>query len=417
MTAPFAFETIPLTGETRSPSGASECAACRATAGASGRAFPIQSEAFEFEADLPATEAEFAGESFEFEAEEEFEASDAQKSWYYFDAWWLKPGSAPTRLKWHRWALTSKDASRLFDTFCLTQQNDTRDRTGGRLVVRCYQWLPVSSRWIPCKNVSGFKRGMCASEESELGETEEHFFGGFPVLAKKPILRYVKDFSGPAAECTAAMRRAGKSRAEALAIIDAQIGAAIAMLRKAAAKLKRDSRSAATSALFLKIFRVRPNFVPTWLKPTATVKDRGDVVAVRCQRVADLLASGTLGFFCTINSTNCPDCADDPSDYACSSWGRESAAPERSNVICLGNAFWDDMKAGDTASLLATLMHEPFHIYYGRYVTEHVPGRGKFGGINCIVRFAFEANGRAAPARVNQRCADTAVRKEIAAFM
>ena len=36
-------------------------------------------------------------------------------------------------------------------------------------------------------------------------------------------------------------------------------------------------------------------------------------------------------------------------------------------MICLGNAFWRDMKAGNTSSLLATLMHEPFHIYFGRY--------------------------------------------------
>jgi hypothetical protein len=75
------------------------------------------------------------------------------------------------------------------------------------------------------------------------------------------------------------------------------------------------------------------------------------------------------------------------------------------------------MKAGKTNSLLATLMHEPFHIYYGKYVTEHDPGRGKFGGINCIVRFVFETNGRVAPDRVNQRCTNTLVRKEVSAFL
>jgi hypothetical protein len=64
--------------------------------------------------------------------------------------------------------------------------------------------------------------------------------------------------------------------------------------RKAATDLKRDSRSSKTRSLFHKIFRVRPEFVPTWLKPTATIKDRGDAVATRCKRVAELLASGTI---------------------------------------------------------------------------------------------------------------------------
>ncbi len=231
--------------------------------------------------------------------------------------------------------------------------------------------------------------------------------------ARKTSFRYVRDFSGPAAECADALKRAGKTRAEALTIINAQIGVAVAMLRKAATHLKRGSRSSKTRALFLKIFRVRPEFVPTWLKPTATIKDRGDVVATRCKRVADLLASGTLKFFCTINSTNCPDCSNDPNDFACSSWGDESKAPRNSNVICLGNDFWDDMKVGRTNSLLATLMHEPFHIYYGRYVTAHVTERGKFGGIYCILQFVFETNGRTAPDRVNERCKTMLVRKEL----
>jgi hypothetical protein len=228
--------------------------------------------------------------------------------------------------------------------------------------------------------------------------------------------RYVNDLSGPAAECARGLRRAGKTRAQALSIINAQVGAAIVMLRKAAADLQRGSRTSATSNIFLRIFRVRPEFVPTWLKATATIKDRGDVVGTRCKRVAELLASRRIRFFCTINSTNCPDCSNDASDFACSSWGDQSAVPTNSRVICLGDAFWDDMKAGNTASLLATIMHEPFHIYYGRYVTAHRSNAGKFGGINCIVRFVFETNRRSAPGRVNQRCTDMATRRELEVF-
>ena len=256
------------------------------------------------------------------------------------------------------------------------------------------------------------KRGRCRCGELELNELEEFETTAKAPLARSTSFRYVKDFSGPAAECVDALKRAGKTKAEALTIINTQIGVAIAMLRKAADELKRGSRSSATKDLFLKIFRVRPEFVPTWLMATATIKDRGDVVATRCTRVADLLASGTLKFFCAINATNCPDCdPPNPSDFACSSYGSEGRAPGNSNVVCLGTDFWDAMKAGQTSALLATLMHEPFHIYFGVYVTEHRSDSGKFGGIYCIVQFVFEINGRLQPALFNKRCTDTLVRK------
>jgi len=232
----------------------------------------------------------------------------------------------------------------------------------------------------------------------------------------KPSFRYVKDLSGTAAECTAALTRAGKTRAEALTIINTQIGVAIRLLRKAATDLKRGSRSSKTRAIFLKIFRVNPEFVPTWFKPTSTIKDRGDVVATRCSRVADMLAGGSLKFFCAINSTNCPDCSNDQNKFACSSWGDESKVPARSRVVCLGHRFWDDMKANRTDSLLSTLMHEPFHIYFGKYVTAHRADAGKFGGVNCILQFVFETNGRVAPDRVRTRCTNMAVRSEITEF-
>jgi outer membrane protein OmpA-like peptidoglycan-associated protein len=293
-------------------------------------------------------------------------------------------------------------------------------------VTKLYQRAAALAGTNPASTSSGGEREQFETMEMPSfefeGETtfgneaETTTFGEFEFEGEVPRANhYVRDFSGPAAECTAALRRARKNKAEALSIVNAQIASAITMLRKAANNLQRGRRSAATRSTFLKVFRVRPEFVPDWLKQTAEIKDRGDVVAVRCKRVADLLASGTLKIFCTINSTNCPDCGDDPSDFACSSWGQESKVPGRSNVICLGNPFWDDMKAGKTSSLLATLMHEPFHIYFGKYVTAHAADRGKFGGINCIVRFVFETNGRSAPARVNQRCMGMAVRKELEA--
>ena len=220
---------------------------------------------------------------------------------------------------------------------------------------------------------------------------------------------FVTNFSGPAAECTAALTRAGKTQAQALAIINTQIALAIRMLRVAADKLKQGNRTATTNRIFQRIFRVPPSFVPTWLTPSATIKDRGDVVAVRCSRVADLLASGRIRFFCQTTAANCPDCGDDNSDFACSSWGAH-------NVICLGAPFWEDMKNGRLTSLLSTLMHEPFHIYFGQYVTEHGThpdgsSVGKFGGIYCIVQFVFQINSKTAAPRVRSRCRAVPVRR------
>jgi hypothetical protein len=63
------------------------------------------------------------------------------------------------------------------------------------------------------------------------------------------------------------------------------------------------------------------------------------------------------------------------------------------------------MKNDRMNSILSTLMHEPFHIYFGRYVTEHRATAGKFGGIHCILRFVFETNGMAAEQRNLDACA------------
>jgi hypothetical protein len=290
-----------------------------------------------------------------------------------------------------------------------------------RDAVRAFQQgagLRVTGRVGPATERALTAAISAASPGAPAGEAEGYYEGeneGYyeredeseaPPHPAAAAFRFVKDFAGPAAECSAALRRAGKTKVQALTIINAQIAVAIRLLRKAAADLDRGKRSAATSKLFLDIFRVRPEFVPSWFKPTPTIHDRGDVVATRCARVADLLASGSIRFFCAVTATNCPDCGNDnsPDTFACSSWGQHL-------VICLGNGFWDDMKNGRTNSILSTLMHEPFHVYFGRYVTEHRTTAGKFGGIHCILRFVFETNGMATEQRNLDACAGTPVRR------
>ncbi len=63
---------------------------------------------------------------------------------------------------------------------------------------------------------------------------------------------------------TLPLRASRKTRAQALAIINAQVDAAIKMLRSAASKLGQGGRSAATRQTFRKIFRVTPEFKPPW---------------------------------------------------------------------------------------------------------------------------------------------------------
>jgi hypothetical protein len=97
----------------------------------------------------------------------EFETDSGQRSWYFFDAYWQGTDGSQQRLDRNvpAW-LTASEASRLYDSMCFMFQNTTRGRGNGRLITRCYQWFPVSSRWVACKSVVGFQRGLCASDAS-----------------------------------------------------------------------------------------------------------------------------------------------------------------------------------------------------------------------------------------------------------
>ena len=213
---------------------------------------------------------------------------------------------------------------------------------------------------------------------------------------QRAVRTYFRDFSGDPKECTSALL-GGKTRAEAVSTINTLIGESIRMLRRAAKDLKRENRTATTRKLFLQIFRVRPEFVPECLKQTDQIKDRGDVVAVRCARVADLLESRTLKYFCKISAKDCPDCGDDNTGHACSSWGKHK-------VVCIGPDFWGDFKSNNKLSMLSVIMHEPFHVYFGKYATDHNDKTGKFGGIYCIVHFVFRLHGRNIPQWMRDVC-------------
>ena len=347
------------------------------------------------------------------------------------ECWAFEPSGLGDANKWKTWAQSSSQ-TKLFvyyivgnagQKFCQTLLKKQVPTTAQ---VSCFQNIfaektPVCHDGVPAAHLSHriqsaaflLSRSNCAhASKSSFSPSffNPKLFQPFE-MEVSPMATFVRDFSGPAAECTAALARAGKTKAEALAILNRQIGIAIALLRNASNSLT-GTRTARTKEIYRSIFRANPEHVPNWLKKTATIKDRGDVVKVRCKRVADLLASGRIKYFCAVNTTNCPDCGNDAGGFGCSSWGSESVAPGRSRVICLGNDFWDAMKRGDTLNVLATLMHEPFHIFFGKYVTEHVMNRGKFGGIDCIVQFVFERNNRVAPDLERKGCSDRAVRRE-----
>lgn len=171
---------------------------------------------------------------------------------------------------------------------------------------------------------------------------------------------------------------------------------AVAWLDQAVLALRRAERGKGdTGQLFEEAFGTSLNFVPSW-RPAGQKWDRGDVVRARLAFAMKILAGGSIRFFCWGSQAFCPECSSDPSTYyACSSWGKKL-------VICLGKGFWDDWKAGRTDSMVATLIHESLHIYFGRLVGHGEKGR--YGNVSCFLRFVLGLARRTLPDRVATNC-------------
>ncbi len=161
---------------------------------------------------------------------------------------------------------------------------------------------------------------------------------------------------------------------------------AIAWIQKASGALQVSPRSDRTSRLFREAFGTTPGFVPTWRARSAKWIDRGDLVAMRLNAVAKLLAGGWIRYFCWGDPAHCPECTQKPPTYfACSSWGKRY-------VICLGPAFWRAWRDRDSATMASTLIHESLHIYFGKLIAHGEKGR--YGSADCYERFVVKLNGQ-----------------------
>lgn len=172
-------------------------------------------------------------------------------------------------------------------------------------------------------------------------------------------------------------------------------GTAVSWALSAARALERSPRSNQTKQLFREAFGTSPEFVPSWRLPSYSWKDRGGLVAIRLRSAAKILDEGWIRYFCWGSPAHCPECTGDPSTYyACSSWKRY--------IICLGEDFWKDWQNRRTVSMISTLLHECFHIYYGHLIGHGE--RGRYSDANCYVRFVLRFNGQPVPPRIASRC-------------
>lgn len=177
--------------------------------------------------------------------------------------------------------------------------------------------------------------------------------------------------------------------------VDAAAGRAVSWLLNAARALQRP-RSNNTKTFFREAFKTTPEFVPTWRPPSASWRDRGELVRIRLMRTAKILDGGWIRYFCWGSQAHCPECTGAPSTYyACSSWGRRY-------VICLGQSFWIAWRDGDAVTLAATLLHEALHIYFGRTVAHGE--RGPYGNAFCYERFVLRINGIPLPQATVNGC-------------
>jgi hypothetical protein len=308
------------------------------------------------------------------------ETSDGQQNWYYFDAWWRSSNGATQLLRQlNPWQTPSNEASRLFDTFCLTQQNNTRNRSDGKLIVRCYQWFPASSRWVACKNVVGFARGMCTSDESELGDASSMELEAPPSGSQPRATFRLECPAGcapfPANQCQTILHRA---------VLDA-----ISLANNAASKLTASPRSSETIRLFRFFFGHDPSRPVPW----ANNEQSGATVAKRFLMCARELGGGRR----TLYRCGCPGAG--PGVRAITINPRE---------VSLCPRFWGaSPQAGLSARFFraGVILHEMLHQLFIEFIL-HDANERRRNNAHCYEAFAMRLAGHAADQSDVRQCRD-----------
>jgi hypothetical protein len=171
------------------------------------------------------------------------------------------------------------------------------------------------------------------------------------------------------------------SEEELRTAVGAAVERAVSLTLKAARALERSPRSPGTKTLFREIFGTFPEFVPKWRAASAPWKDRGELVALRLKRAADILAGGQIQYYCW----GCPGGDRDPMTYEACNY------PPGEYLIGFGKGFWENLKNAAYNYMAMTLLHEALHIYYSSVITRGHEGR--YGNAYCYQRFVPEMNG------------------------
>jgi hypothetical protein len=184
--------------------------------------------------------------------------------------------------------------------------------------------------------------------------------------------------------CTAAERaqvRRVVGRPVTQAELRRAVTAAVLQARREAGAVSRAlrarPRSARTTQTFRRVFNVPPNFVPAWRPANANWRDLGDLVAVRLDRAAGILAGGYMRYFCWGSVVHCPECTRPPTTYrACSSYlGRYH--------ICIGREWWRWFRQGRRGFMASTLLHEALHIFFRLQHYRATVGRPSVNNVYC----------------------------------
>ena len=191
------------------------------------------------------------------------------------------------------------------------------------------------------------------------------------------------------------------SAAEARAALDAAVHQARREATAAARALRSHPRSAKTTSTFRGVFNVPPTFVPDWRPADARWHDLGELVGIRIDNAARILAGGYMRYFCWGSAAHCPQCQESPPSYrACSS-------SENRYHICLGEEWWQWHRARRRGHMASTLLHEAFHIYFSY---EHVPAdrrrvrRPTVGSIYCYDVLVARLHGCSPKPKDEERC-------------
>ena len=135
-----------------------------------------------------------------------------------------------------------------------------------------------------------------------------------------------------------------------------------------------------TWQFFHEAFGTFPSVIPSW-RPAGKTWDRGDVVRTRLKRAAEILAGGSIKFYCWGPHSR-PGLAWKPTLFY------KYAAQKK--AVYIGPAFWKAWKSDDNLSMGSTLLMSALAINYNKIKNSSTGGR--YRNAHCYARFVQRVN-------------------------